>query len=470
MASLTPPAISAPIAGPSPLPGSILPTSSPVAASLTFGPVTGVMTCTAATISWSTTGTLSNMTLWLVNPDDVSIPTSSTPNQQSANLFSMRIVDGIDPASGSYLWSPVNGPPGSYLIYGDATGLTIPAFSPEFFIAAGDDETCLDGPPYFPFPVSTPTASPAATAASAVGTTSKKHTAGAIAGGVIGGIAFVIALLGAFLIYRRYNTAARTRRRTAAFRGRNAWLDLGSKESGIHNTQGGVSNGKPGKGHFTTNSASGMLPTKNRSSFDYGASRMSPIGSELDDATTLADEEKHEDMFQRGASDDFDTIGPLHYDNRRSSLNMPPPLSSLPSTPTRAAVRSPTQPSARPPSYRTNRHSLDGRALSGSVDLTNSPTSPAEMIPMGRSGSGNARRSARKPVPAYDDGLARSDSVRSGTDTYLNTNASEGGTSGHNSPMTRSVEDLRAALNHKSSFGNKPMHVLIPDMPPPQKD
>ena len=135
--------------------------------------------------------------------------------------------------------------------------------------------------------------------------------------------------------------------------------------------------------------------------------------------------------------------------------------------------------------------------------------------PVNRSSSGGghsgARRAARKPVPALDSAdtlpsptstvtppLSAGASVSRGqslASTVTTTSyRSPVDASGHPmyrndsqsstnlrapaaaTPRSRSREDLEAAglelpsLNHKSSFGDRPVHYLIPDMPPPPRN
>ncbi|KAI0075962.1 hypothetical protein K474DRAFT_1675969 [Panus rudis PR-1116 ss-1] len=179
-------------------------------------------------------------------------------------------------------------------------------------------------------------------------------------------------------------------------------------------------------------------------------------------------------------------------------------------------------PSPRSAQHHHQRQSLDGRVLSASFSdaYTSQPTSPLsptnEFIPMQRSASGNegksggtvghSRRAARKPVPTYDDtstspsptsnaGVARQDSAtapsaassRAPTSTGFysasaaakNSSGSVGNVAGGAQISREDLEEIALThpglnlpnLNHKSSFGSgKPLHYLIPDMPPPARD
>ena len=134
------------------------------------------------------------------------------------------------------------------------------------------------------------------------------------------------------------------------------------------------------------------------------------------------------------------------------------------------------------------------------------PASPPYDAPMNRSSSGGGpgpRRAARKPVPQLDAlelstpptpitsagaSVSRGQSLSSTVTAASSTPMPPASTAhpmyrheSHSSANVRTLapgrqhsrEDLEAAgmelpnLNHKSSFGDRPVHYLIPDMPPP---
>ncbi|KAI9061619.1 hypothetical protein FKP32DRAFT_1594411 [Trametes sanguinea] len=166
----------------------------------------------------------------------------------------------------------------------------------------------------------------------------------------------------------------------------------------------------------------------------------------------------------------------------------------------------PPSPSARsPPAPRRSVDSMQLRTFDTPPVPMQSPL--AQASPMGRSASGNGpRRAARKPVPTLTEAdmvPPTSASLTSPSVTSASTSASSANVSVADSrsptasphPMYRndsgsgstlrapsavpgrqhSREDLMAAgielpnLNHKSSFGDKPVHYIIPDMPPPPR-
>jgi len=508
-------------AGPASLPGSVL--STPVAtsqvatpsASLSLHTPAGTFACAEEIISWDASGPISNLTL-VVSSYSVLIPTPLIHRDTGSSSIVETIVTGLTPSQEYYPWNPVNVPQGEYFIMGLANGLSTPVFSQPFFVSNDTDVSCLDAP-VISVTASGAISSPTLSTVSVSGS-SKKHTAGAIAGGVIGGIAFVIALLAAFLLYRRYNGATRSRRGVSGLAGANGrWNGLSSLDSGIHNTL------PPPGGKHGGFGAGGTYPTNN-GSLGHGKGHSSPLGSD-EDLSTLAEEEKPDD---RNKSFDYmDTIAPLPYNKRRSSITSNGPYIPSAPSPTHAHPRTrssgsqnrvavlsqldtgpnlnsvPSSPTRSGSFGRRARQSLDGRVLSGSVDLTSitTPTSPpmsAEMIPMNRSSSGGNRRTptTRKPVPTYDAStVGETESVTSpsqaesvisgGHDVFVNAQANQSGSSSNLhyhravSPVTKSREDLRGVglevpfpdLNHKSSFGDgRPLHYLIPDMPPPARD
>nr|VWP00775.1 FAD-binding FR-type domain-containing protein [Ganoderma boninense] len=164
-----------------------------------------------------------------------------------------------------------------------------------------------------------------------------------------------------------------------------------------------------------------------------------------------------------------------------------------------------------PPSHRPRR-SIDASPMTMPVG---SPYDMGFVPPPANRASSGGRRATRKPVPALDSGdlpvsmspsssptstspLSRGQSLAS-TVTMVSTlqphpqpPASRSRDSPSPSPSpspaqrlrppsqaaptrSRSREDLEAAgvelptLDHKSSFGDRPVHYLIPDLPPPQR-
>jgi hypothetical protein len=326
---------------------------------------------------------------------------------------------------------------------------------------------------------STPTgpAEPDTTASASV---SHSH-AGAIAGGVIGGVALLLALIGAFLYYRHKRRAApyqvrqrrssvaavNTHKAADAFNGTDTLVEDYASKSGPKRSGSYVS--KAGKYDST-------------SSIGHGRPSM---GYEDDRARTPSTLHGHRSL----ESTEEIPVMPLDYipsapanvahaDGRVRSKSVTDHNRAA----AFAALDGNDSPSAwtQYPPYSPTRHSSDART---STSRPNSMVMLGRSDSMTRSGNRTSRRATRKAVPKYDDAdlsnpasptypptspIAASDSreeVRAGH--------SAGNSSANlHAQMSRSREDLVAAgyevpeLNHKSSFGNKAMHYLIPDPPP----
>ncbi|RPD55539.1 hypothetical protein L226DRAFT_148663 [Lentinus tigrinus ALCF2SS1-7] len=354
--------------------------------------------------------------------------------------------------------------------------------------------------------------------------------AGAIAGGVVGGVVIMAAAIAAYLYFglcRR--TPTRSRRRAADGNGPTQlgkWGGLSSLDSGmdapVAAARPGLVMAIPPKKRGKTESTGAILPPLSSTAHGHSSAAR---GISDEDVATLAEEKAV--PYTKGY-EYVETVQPLAYANRRrssastSGAGLSPIAEPLPSAGSngRSRARSSSQ------SHRAMALAkLDGDgSMPSSSPRTRSPTVPRRSIDappmampasppydvslMNRSSSGGgpgARRAARKPVPQLDASelsmpptptsagasVSRGQSVAS-TLTYTSTSPL---TSGSAHPMYRnesqsqssgtlrapvlgpgrqhSREDLEAAgmelpnLNHKSSFGDRPVHYLIPDMPPP---
>lgn len=314
---------------------------------------------------------------------------------------------------------------------------------------------------------------------------------GAIAGGVIGGVAFLSLLIGAFLYYRHRRRAASrpSQRRLAS--------DLigdipKSSNDGFNGTDTLV-----GSDVFK-NKRSGSYSSrigKYESSSSIGHDRPS-LGYEYDRTRTPSG---HGHQSMDGTDDIPATPLDLNY---------------APTFPTNAAF-----PDGRERSRDTEQHQTQGRAaalaaLHGDAAPTtwaqyppmpavptrdSADSRPNSMVASGlarsesmtRPGNRSSRRATRKAVPKYDQEefsnpssptyppMSPLDAARGSNDhDDIHTSSAESSNINLHQQLQekRSREELVAAgyevpnLNHKSSFGNKAMHYLIPDPPPPQKD
>jgi hypothetical protein len=309
--------------------------------------------------------------------------------------------------------------------------------------------------------------------------------AGAIAGGVIGGVALLLALIGVYLYYRQKRRATpyqvRQRRSSVSavsphkaadsFNGTDTLVDDYASKSGAKRSGSYVS--KAG-GYDSTTSIGHGRPS---------------MGYEDDRARTPSTLHGHKSL----ESTEEIPVMPLDYipslppnvaqaDGRTRSKSVTDHNRAV----ALAALDGNDSPSSwnQYPPYSPSRHSTDAR-MSGSR--------PSSMVMLGRSdsmtrsGNRTSRRATRKAVPKYDD----ADLSNPASPTYPPTSPAtasdfrdevrasySAGNSNANLPaqMSRSRENLVAAgyevpeLNHKSSFGNKAMHYLIPDPPPRQVD
>ncbi|KAI0088900.1 hypothetical protein BDY19DRAFT_155431 [Irpex rosettiformis] len=315
---------------------------------------------------------------------------------------------------------------------------------------------------------------------------SSSHShAGAIAGGVIGGVALLFLLIGAFLYYRHKRRAAphpsRRRRGSEAigdlrkpsgesFNGIDTLVGddvFKAKRSGSYSSRIGkyessssIGHDRPSLGYEYDRTHTPSTVYGRRSLESTGETPTSGFAPALPTNAAFPDGRER----SRSVSDQNQTqsraaaLAALHGDTAPTSWSQYPPM---------------------PPAPTSNRpDSVVGSGLARSESMT-------------RAGNRSSRRANRKAVPKYDqeefsspssptyppisplDSARRShdhDEIPSSSAESSNVNLH------HQLEVAKSREDLLAAgyevpeLNHKSSFGNKAMHYLIPDPPPPQTD
>ncbi|TBU38145.1 hypothetical protein BD309DRAFT_548959 [Dichomitus squalens] len=501
-------------------------TSSPTAA-ITFAwssslPQTFAL-CSSPTITWSYSGPQESLEFLVTANVSPHTDSGDTVQGGPANI----IASAIDATSQTWNWSPVNISTGQYTL--EALGSGVQAISSVFTIIAGEDTSCLTASSSAstsgagstsdtssatgssPSPTSSSTALPVHAAASG------KSKAGAIAGGVVGGVVIVAAALAAYIFFglcRRSPTRSR-RRAMDGSAPLGKWGGLSSRDSGMDVSAPAVG----GKGAVVA-----ALPHKHtRATSESTSANLSPISStahgHLSSATTLAGVEEEKAMGYGKGYEYIESVPPLAYkgNRRRSSASTSyqgqlTPIESIPEPNPSAG----SQGRARSKSASQSHRALALAKLDGG-SIPASP--PYEMgflpSPMNRSSSGaghsGPRRAARKPVPA----LSSADTLPSPTSTATPTVPTGASVSRGQSlastatatsyralnevpahPMyrndsqsstnlrapaaapsrSRSREDLEAAglelpsLNHKSSFGDRPVHYLIPDLPPPPRN
>ncbi|EPQ53716.1 hypothetical protein GLOTRDRAFT_139850 [Gloeophyllum trabeum ATCC 11539] len=411
-----------------------LPTSSLTSAStaptttavITLHAVENMTTCGSGTVTWDFSGSPGgDLSILVMNVND----TSHSSQYLSTNL---------DPASETWTWSKVNVSQGwydleAYISYPSSSD-RVSDFK-QFYISNGTDTSCLLGSSGSN-PASTPSTS--STALPVSGLPPSRHTnVGAIVGGVLGGLAGLFFLLAAFLFFRT-GRPSRTRARS---------LSAGIGPAG---GWGGLNSGDDGRGRTKAQ----HLPNESVATV---APRYSPAVSESE-----LNSVEHEKM---AAARGFDpvTAQALGYNVKRSSTT-----SSLAST---VLSSRPPSTSAHPPGI-AKRNSQSRRSLeAGSPrrvpvppisymppshvqDQYPYPPSPQSQSPepvaLSRSASTGNRRTPRKPVPKYD--------AAEFTDAENEVPTAPSSTQHQNIGLPE--------LNHKSSFGEKKMHYILPDMPP----
>ncbi|KAN0129651.1 hypothetical protein V8E53_012471 [Lactarius tabidus] len=317
---------------------------------------------------------------------------------------------GLDPTALNYTWPGVNVPQGWYELLATVQGVIQTTSSPTFFVQNGTNVGCV-----LQFTVSSstsriPVSTSSSPSQSAVIAASSSHShAGAIAGGVIGGIAFFAAALVAFLFW----FLRRRSRGTGNNNGRR-WSAMALKRS-RHTSGGGAS------------------------------TRKDPHHSGL--PVLEADE------TYIGSDEELSTVG-----HEKAIANSPMVMPYNPSHP--QAMRTSTQtsgshsrvmsnpdPPLRPPSYQPH---------GGEVH----PLERAHTI-------GNGPR--RKPAPRYEE-AGEVEAVRNGACSSTTTLESALGNNSRNSHGNGIGNSDPHVLQHQSSFGAmRPMHVMMPDPPPPAR-
>lgn len=401
------------------------------AQSLSFVTPTEVTTCQDTLIQWVYAGSGGELlTLGISNAN-----VTQTGIDPAPPLTFLPLADDLDPGTYNWTWSPVNLTMGYYFLLGGAG--TIDAQSDIFLITNGSDTSCLVAPT--PTSVSS-SASVTGTSSSSTSSqsvtswptpapmsTAKKSNAGAIAGGVVGGI-LVLLIIGAIImmLMRRKNRSARARR---SFSDPHDPFTRGKSASATRH-------------HGPSESTGGMLS-------DIGPAIATAVDAHSNENLYSADEKGG----SPGKASSIDAIAQLaytggahHRSSSSSSLNQPPTARTSLSH-SRASPTNGRRPSLDAADYLRSERLASNPGAQRSIP----PRTAAgiESIPMGRSSSGQSRRASRKPVPQYDA-------------SELQVTASE-----VSLPMP-SPQDPGSGLRHQSSSGDiRPVHYLMPDLPPP---
>lgn len=438
-------------------------------------------TCTSGLISWKYGGKGAGLLLSITN---IGVPQNDAlrikGKRSSGDVTMQQLVD-TNTSLSSWTWSSVNLTQGWYEIQGLVlSSPTVSNNSAPFFISNGTDVTCLAATS----PQASSSASPSAGALP-----SSNLNVGGIVGGVVGGV-FAVALAiiaGVWLWLRR-------RKRSFVGRGGSndrAWGSLKSTNSSI---QPGGNGSQFAGNHFHAHSDSTGAILQ-----DVAGGKVSvtttPGGSD-EDVIVVSGEKLVSPTSSSGMSP-FDALNtPVHYERRVSTYSTQTPTavasessrSRVPSTRTSnqsleqqaQRIRSSMETSIRRRSERLSMPTLPSPALSRFPQSpTNNqlkeeyPLTPVTPTPVNRSISTGAvsmtaRRTSRKPVPHYDSSLLLEDK---NADSVSTLTAGAESSQSHGTGLGAGTHGTASDLAHKASFGDgRPVHYLIPDMPPSQQD
>ena len=435
-------------------------------------------TCTPGIILWKYSGKEAELALWITNvgvPQDYGVLADSMVDQQLADT---------NTSAPSWPWPSVNFTQGWYEIQGLVFSPPSVASinSAPFFIKNGTDVSCLAVTP----PQASSTASPSVTILPA--SAASKSNVASIVGGVIGGVVGVtLAIIAGLCLW--------VRRRKRSFVGRRGSRDRtwGSLKSNRSSIQPGDSGAQLAGNHFHSDSTGAILQDVAGSK----ASATATPASSVEDAISVSGEKLVSPASSSGMSP-FDVLNtPVHYDRRTSIYSIQTPTSAVASDPFRSRV----------PSTRTSNQSLEKQAqrIRSSMEtstrrrserlsmptlpspgLSRIPHSPTHTqsgeeypltavtpTPVNRSISAgavsiSARRASRKPVPQYDASLLVEDKSADSVSTHT---AGAESSQSHGAGLGTGARGTPSDLVHKASFGDgRPVHYLIPDMPPPPQD
>lgn len=485
-----------------------LPSQSPILAIDDF--LVPLDTCTRQNVTWVYAGPPLPLTLTVTNIGVIqSGPPSSTSFRPTPTFSDVHvravpsgasggagirteIVEDTNPLAPGVLWN-VNIPEGWYQIIAtiDTTFATV---SGRFYVQTGRDTSCLTSIPSSsssssPLPSSTPgqTNTPTPTPSSSSPPAQKDSRVGVIVGVVAGVIVFMILVLIAYLcLRRRKNSLDRPLGgHTGGAQLSRGWGGLGSRDSRknpvTRNAAHRLTSGSIGSPYTAEEQRS-----NNFSPFEekYGTSPVPYTQNPFDDAEGgLA-------LATLPSSGDRAT-------SSKTSLHLgqlPPSQQHSSTTLDTAFLHEQGYTQRRSPSIDTSLHSAmqpsqphlpshfvakDMARSSSTGGASSSDAGLQQKKKDNRHSAGTARKTARKPVPAYDPSLPStiSTSVSTATSNSSPSPATPISTSvassshGHyakKSYHTATGAEGTGELLHKSSFGieGKPVHYLIPDMPP----
>lgn len=448
------------------------PSSSPGILNFT---VHNMTTCTSGLISWNYSRNEADLLLSVTNIGvDQRYDLSRSEKRQTLvdGTILQQLVDTNTTAS-PWSWSSVNITQGWYEIQGLVLATpNVSSTSEPFFVANGTDVTCL---------TSTSPASSGVSASPSSSVASRKNVAG-IVGGVVGAVVGVaLAVIAGVCLWSR-------RRKRPFIVGRRKNQQWGSLKSADSNVRPGESGNQPTSNRSHAHSESAAAVLEDVAGMD-GSLATTPAGSD-EDAIIMGEEKLVSPASSSGMSP-LDTLNtPVHYypaqiptpaateSSRSRSVSAHTSNQSIEQQSQR--IRSSMEISTRRRNERLSMPTLPPPSLSR---LPHTPThsqykeeyplSPVTATSVNRSVSTGAisvtaRRTSRKPVPQYDPSALLEDT---NTDSVSTFTAGAESSQSHGTGMGTGAFGTPAGLVHKASFGDgRPVHYLIPDMPPPQQD
>jgi hypothetical protein len=438
--------------------------------------VQNMTTCSSGLISWKYSGKEVDLSLSITNigvSQDYDALFRIEARQSTVNTTIQQQLVDTNTSALSWTWPSVNLTQGWYEIQGLVLSTpTVSNDSAPFFISNGTDVTCLTQ--------GSSTASPSASAASAASKSNVTSIVAGVVGGVVGAALATVA--GIYMWSRR-------RKRSFVGGGGNTDRKWGSLKSTNSSIQPGGSGAQfTGNFHAHSESMGAIL---------QDVATTTPGGSD-EDVVVVSDEKLVSPASSSGRSP-FDALNtPVPFDRRASTYSIQTPTvvasegsrSRIPSGSVRTScqsleqqaqrLRSSMETSIQRRSERLSMPTLPSPALSR---LPRSPThtQPQEEFPLtpvtptavNRSISAGAvsmtaRRTPRKPVPQYDSSILLESK---NTDSVSTFTAGAESSQSHGTGLGTVAYGTPSDLVHKASFGDgRPVHYLIPDMPPPQRD
>lgn len=434
-------------------------------------------TCTSSSITWSYGGGQANLVLAIAKTGASQRFVASNDVQRRQNTTGITVFQtlaNVSAQADSWKWPSVNLAQGQYQIRGEVG--TVTALSTPFYILNGSDISCLPG-----VPTSTPSPS---VSASPVSDTSLSHSkkTGVIVGvvvGVIAGICLVVAII--IWLRRRKRIKRFPARGGFSMRNMGQWGSLPSNASSMRPKNTDFAN-RHYHGH--TESTAGMLESATGSK----ASKTNPPGDD-ERVTEVGESEKTHSTY----SHSIPGINPLDSPGYSVSPNRHTPMYSIQSPasatdPSRFRTASAPSSNALEQQAHRIRSSMESSAclrterlsmpVIAPAALDRSPSTPikgaadypelgaeASSVQRSASTSGSTpHRTARKPVPRYNPSEFPQDGDRTRTSSTVAVGSS----------MCNSAESMPSSgtpdVSRMPSLGHgRPVHYLIPDMPPPSK-